>query len=110
MNPNDALETAIRAAFDGMREVGPGKLLPRVNVVLADDDLSTSEEEIVQAILAGDGNASARKAAHMSLAKWDAQADAAWAGDTERHSPERRILVFDKLGLSTASREAFDEA
>lgn len=110
MSPNDALETAIRAAFDGMREVGPGKLLPRVNVVLADVDLSTTEEEIVQAILAGDGNAIARKAAHMSLARWDAQADAAWASDTERYSPERRVLVFDKLGLSTASREALDEA
>lgn len=104
------LETAIRAVFDGMREVGPAKLLSRVNVWLDDDDMSTTEDEIVAAILAGDGNAIARKAAHMCLARWDSQSEAAWAGDTERQSPERRALVFDKLGISAASRQKLDEA
>lgn len=111
MNPTEPeLAKAIRAAFDGMRQVGPAKLLSRVNVWLADEDMSTSEEEAVSAIVSCDGNSIARKSAHMSLAKWDSQSDAEWAGGTERQSPERRSLVFEKLGLSTASRDLLDKA
>lgn len=104
------LETAIRAAFDGMREVGPAKLMSRVNVWLDDVDLTATEDEVVAAIVAGDGNSPARKAAHMSLAKWDSQSDGTWAQETERQSPERRVLIFDKLGLGTAAREVLDQA
>lgn len=103
------LETAIRAVFDGMREVGPAKLLSRVNVWLDDDDMSTTEDEIIEAIVSSDGNAVARKAAHMCLARWDSQSDAEWAGETERQSPARRALVFAKLGLGDASRQALDK-
>ncbi|MEV8181520.1 Z1 domain-containing protein [Specibacter sp. NPDC078692] len=104
------LETAIRAAFDGMREVGPARLLSRVNVWLEEVDLEAVEPQVVAAIVEGDGNAPARKAAHMCLAKWDAQADAPWADDTEPQTTFRRIRIFDKLGLSTTSREVLDGA
>lgn len=104
------LEIAIRAAFDGMREVGPAKLLSRVNVWLEETDLEASEPQVIAAIVEGDSNALARKAAHMCLAKWDAQADISWAEDTEPQTTYRRVRIFDKLGLSTASREALDGA
>lgn len=108
--PVSELEIAIKSAFDGIREIGPRKLLSRVNVSLEELDQVVSETEVVQAILAGDGNSVARKAAHMCLAKWDSQTGVAWAGETEPQTPARRVLVFDKLGFGTASREVLDEA
>ncbi|WPR64378.1 Z1 domain-containing protein [Glutamicibacter protophormiae] len=102
------LEIAIRAAFDGMREVGPAKLLSRVNVWLEELDLEASEAQVIAAIVDRDGNAPARKAAHMCLAKWDAQTEAPWAEDTEPQTTYRRVRIFDKLGLSTSSREILD--
>ncbi|TAP44671.1 hypothetical protein EYS21_09005 [Arthrobacter sp. S39] len=92
-----------------MREVGPAKLLSRVNVWLDDVDLTATEENVVSAIANGDGNASARKAAHMCLAKWDSQPEAAWSGETEPQTAQRRVLIYDRLGLGTGSREALDE-
>ncbi|GAA2199988.1 Z1 domain-containing protein [Sinomonas flava] len=104
------LETAIRSVFDGMREAGPKKLVSKVNAWLEDVALSATESEIVDVIISGDGNAAARKAAHMCLARWDSQADAPWAAETERQSPERRALIFERLGLAAASRETLDAA
>ncbi|WFR83888.1 Z1 domain-containing protein [Arthrobacter sp. Y-9] len=102
------LVTAIQVVFNGMREVGPRPLIKRVNNELEDLGLESAEAEIIDAIIGGDGNSTAQKAAHMCLAKWDAQTDAEWAGDTERHSRERRDLVFEKLGISSDSRERLD--
>ncbi|MCV9993429.1 Z1 domain-containing protein [Paeniglutamicibacter sp. ZC-3] len=109
-HPVSEIEIAIKSAFDGMRELGPAKLLSRVNVVLDDFGLEAGEDDVVTSILDGDGNSMARKAAHMCLAKWDSQVDASWAGDTEPQTAERRVLVFDKLGLGIESRELLDEA
>jgi hypothetical protein len=107
---NPELDTAIKAVFDGMRESGPGKLTPRVIVWLEDSDATPSEQDIVSAIIEGDGNAPARKAAHMCLARWDSQTEAPWAGATEAQTPERRTAIFDKLDLNAESRSALDAA
>lgn len=104
------VETAIRAAFDGMRDIGPRSALASVNFYLADDDITLTEAEFVDAILAGDANAVARKAAHLAIAGWDARAEAAWSDGSEPKTLGRRARIYDLLKLGDESRNRLDEA
>lgn len=111
--PSSPIETAIRGAFDGMREVGPADLLAFVNLRLSKrPGIQLSEEQMIAAILAGDPNAPARKAAHFCLAGWDSKPvpDAEWCEGTEAGSAARRALVYELLDLSAESAALLDEA
>lgn len=104
------LETAIRGAFDGMRDIGPAKLLSRVNVGLDDFDApAATEAEVIAVMIAGDGNSPARKAAALCLSRWDGAADVAWADGTAPRSVERRTLIYTRLNLSQWARDSLDE-
>lgn len=105
---DEALSTAIRATFDGLRDVGPARLSSRVNLWLEEQGSSATEYEIIEAIISGDGNSPARKSAHTCLAQWDGQVDVSWAGDTAARTSERRELVYDRLGLTSESRQTLN--
>ena len=106
------IELAIRAAFDGMREVGPDDLIAFVNLRLRRAGTHLSEDEVIDVILNGDPNAPVRKAAHFCLAGWDSKqaTSAEWTEGTEAGSRERRAIVFDLLGLRPESASKLDEA
>ena len=106
----DALQDAIKAVFDGMRDAGPSRLLRKINGWLEDVELETSEIEVITTVTADDPNAPARRAAHLALARWDSQSDAAWTGDTEPHTSERRALIYSRLDINSDSEKCLDAA
>lgn len=103
------LQQAVRAVFDGMRDVGPSKLLSKVNAWLDDVDESADEAAIIDAIVGADGNAPARKSAHTCLAQWDAVGEAHWTDDTPSKSEARRILVYTRLGIGADAGKSLNE-
>lgn len=105
-----ALASAVRDVFEGMREAGPKDLVRRVNRWIDEGEPPAFEAAIIAAVLDGDANSIAQKAAHRSIARWDAESDAEWVDGTDPKSLERRELIFNLLGLTQAARDALNEA
>lgn len=110
MTGSDVIQAAIRDAVNGIRDAGPEPLLEFVNFKLRKSHVELTESDLITVIAVPDLSAEPRKAMHMALARWDAQADAAWAESTAPGSPERRERVLELLEFGTSSREIIDGA
>jgi hypothetical protein len=105
-----AISTAIRGALGGMSHSGPESLLVMVNLKLTRSGVTLSEVELVDAIVATDVNDPARTSTHIALARWDAEPEDYWTGETKAATSARRAQTLDLLEIVGPSRERLNEA
>jgi len=105
---NPQVAAATKSALNNMRDEGPEGLVELVEYKLRRDQLDVDETAIMASVLVPDLNDETRRAMHLALAQWDAEAQPAWAGGTDPSTAERRERAYELLELSTEARERLD--
>lgn len=104
---DEALRPAIEGALAGMAPLGPRGLLAEVNRNLEPFALTLDEDGLLDRLLTE--GAAESTTFHLQLLQWDAAEGTIWTCETVKDSPERRSLLFDRLGLSHNARTRLDE-
>lgn len=95
-------------ALDAMKTLGPGRLLPRIEMeaTLGGHDLGSPEAALESLLDAADGNNAAVERLRGQLARWDAEGVEPWAGGLPPVKTEhRRQEIYALLGLPESLRE-----
>src|SRR4051794_34444548 len=106
------LETLYRTAFAAMKVKGPGPLAKRVALEVAADGMDaalTEDDALLRALEPPVGNSGLAEAFRTELHLWDAAHEPDWAEGTAPLTPERRVVVLARLGVSDPIRERLEE-
>lgn len=102
------IAAATKSALNNMRDEGPEGLVDLVEYKLRKAGLGVDEASIMANVLVPDLNDETRRAMHLALAQWDAEAQPSWADGTEPSTAGRRERAYELLELSTEARERLD--
>lgn len=90
------LQEAIAREFG---EYAPSRLLEPVNARSLDGHPSGVDIETIVSVLLDEQALSVQNSVGTSVLRWDAESEAAWAAGTVPNSPERRIRIYERLGI-----------
>lgn len=99
--------TAVRSAFDAMKNTGPSRLLSRLAFEGEQHSLKGTGEGALRESL-GNKDSYIREELHNRLAEWDYDGKAAWT-KTERNTKERREDIYKRLQLPEDLARAIDK-
>jgi len=94
---------AVRTAFQALANQQPRPLIPLITTLWGAE---ITEPELVGFLTAADDNDPVRSQIRVSVAKWDA--DESTQYESLPRSPERRIEVYEALGISDTTRDFFN--
>ncbi|SNS98193.1 Z1 domain-containing protein [Rhodococcoides kyotonense] len=96
------LEEAIAREFG---DFAPSGILGPVNSRDLDGHPQGVDIETIVSVLVDDSASVVRNVFASSLVRWDADSAAEWADGTAPNSPERRVRVYEKLGIPAGHDE-----
>lgn len=99
---------ALRDALNGIRDSGPEPLLELLEFKLRRSEAQPTEALVAEAVTVPELGDETRRAMHMALAQWDAQADPSWGEGTPEWSADRRERIYELLELSADARHLLD--
>jgi Z1 domain-containing protein len=98
----EILEQCYLSALGAMAAGGPKPLLTRAQFEAAERGTraDVSLQALASFLSSAELNNTLRKQLHVAISRWDiADPDPAWTGDTVARSPERRSLIYNRLGV-----------
>lgn len=96
------LQEAIAREFG---EFGPTPLLKPVNARSIDGHPEGVDVETIVAVMVDDEATVMHNAAARSFLKWDAETEGSWIAETTPNSAERRVRVYELLGIPAGHDE-----
>lgn len=96
------LQEAIAREFG---EFSPSPLLKPVNTRLIDGHPGGVDIETIVAVIVDEEATVVRNAVAKSLLQWDSESEELWIAGTAPNSPERRVLVYELLGIPAGHDE-----
>ncbi|UBH05868.1 hypothetical protein K8P10_001379 [Leucobacter sp. Psy1] len=101
----DEYTRAIVSTLRGMSDFGPEDFLELVAHRLSKSGKTIDEFELVRVLTGDDVNSREHTDFRIALARWDAESEPEWSGDTPPRTRERRSKVLDLLGFSEDAAE-----
>jgi len=104
------LPEALDRLFDVAR-LGPEpleQLVPKVEMLYGVADPVTLPVVLEAVEAEGEGGA-VRAVLSRQFARWDDEAEATWTAGTDRGSPERRALIYERMAVPDAGRALFSD-